>query len=78
MARQKSDAAEFVPFPTRFPKDLLDYIRDEAAASGRPINTQVVWMLEYLRQHPVDLKPPQKHSEKPQAVRKLPGRPARR
>ena len=65
MARQKSDAAEFIPFPTRFPKDLLDYIRDEAAASGRPINTQVIWMLEYLRQHPVELKPPRKQSETP-------------
>ena len=72
--RPPSDAAEFIPFPTRFPKDLLDYIRDEAAASGRPINTQVIWMLEYLRQHPIELKPPQKQREQPQATQKSPGR----
>ena len=72
MARQKSESADFIPFPTRFPKDLLDYIRDEAAASGRPVNTQVIWMLENLRQHPVDLKPPQKQREHPQVAQKPP------
>ena len=38
MARQKSDAAEFIPFPTRFPKDMLDAIKALAAEGRRPIN----------------------------------------
>lgn len=60
MSRPASEAAQFKAFLFRLPPDLLDYIRDEAAASGRPLNTQVVWMLEHLRRHPVELKPPQK------------------
>jgi hypothetical protein len=68
MARQKSDAAEFIPFPTRFPKDMLDAIKALAAEGRRPINNQILMLIEYaLAQR-----------EKPQAVRKLPGRPARR
>jgi hypothetical protein len=64
MSRPASDSAQYKAFLFRLPPDLLAYIRDEAAASGRPLNTQVVWMLEHLRQHPVDLKPPRKQRER--------------
>lgn len=46
MARQKSDAAEFIPFPTRFPKDILDAIKAQAAEGRRPINTQILMLVE--------------------------------
>lgn len=46
MARQKSDAAEFIPFPTRFPKDMLDAIKALAAAGRRPINNQILMLIE--------------------------------
>lgn len=63
MSRPASDAAQFKAFLFRLPPDLLEYLRDEAASSGRPLNTQVVWMLEHLREHPVTLKPPRKQRE---------------
>ena len=46
MARQKSDAAEFIPFPTRFPKDMLDAIKALAAEGRRPINNQILMIIE--------------------------------
>ena len=46
MARQKSDAAEFIPFPTRFPKAILDAIKAQAADGRRPINTQILMLIE--------------------------------
>jgi hypothetical protein len=52
MARQKSDASEFIPFPTRFPKDILDEIKAQAAEGRRPINTQILILIEQsLAQH---------------------------
>jgi hypothetical protein len=52
MARQKSEAAEFIPFPTRFPKDILDAIKAQAAQGRRPINTQILILIEQsLAQH---------------------------
>jgi hypothetical protein len=47
MARQKSDAAEFIPFPTRFPKDMLDAIKALAAEGRRPINNQILMLIEH-------------------------------
>jgi hypothetical protein len=64
MSRPTSEAADFKAMLFRLPPHLEAYIRDEAAAHGRPLNTQVVWMLEHLRQHPVDLKPPRKQHER--------------
>lgn len=52
MARQKSDASEFIPFPTRFPKNILAAIKAQAAAGRRPINTQILILVEQgLAQH---------------------------
>ena len=42
MARPKTAAAEFVKFPLRIPKDLMDAIRSKAAKSGAPVNTEIV------------------------------------
>jgi hypothetical protein len=67
MARQKSDAAEFIPFPTRFPKDMLDAIKALAAAGRRPINNQIIMLLEHALAH----------SEHPQPAKKRAGRPAK-
>ena len=62
MARQKSDAAEFIPFPTRFPKDMLDAIKMLAAEGRRPINNQILMIVEeWFAQH-----------EHPQAAQKPP------
>lgn len=58
MARPKTEAADFTQTILRLPADLLEYIRDEADAKGRPVNTQFIWMLEHLRRHPVELEPP--------------------
>ena len=46
MARQKSEAADFIPFPTRFPKEILDAIKAHAAEARRPINTQILMIME--------------------------------
>jgi predicted HicB family RNase H-like nuclease len=40
--RPVSAAAEFVKFPLRIPKDLMDAIRSKAARSGAPLNTEIV------------------------------------
>jgi hypothetical protein len=67
MARQKSDAAEFIPFPTRFPKDMLDSIKALAAEGRRPINNQILMLIEHaLAQSAV-----------PQPAKKRAGRPAK-
>ena len=42
MARPKTEAAEFVKFPLRIPKDLMDVLRSKAAKSGAPVNTEMV------------------------------------
>jgi hypothetical protein len=63
MSQDKATATPLRAYPIRFPPDLLEYLRTEAAAVGRPLNTQVVWMLEYLRRHPVPLAPPQTYAE---------------
>lgn len=65
MSRPASEAAQFKAFLFRLPPDLLDYLRDEAAASGRPLNTQVIWMLDYLRRHPVTLEAPRPRRRQP-------------
>lgn len=46
MARQKSESADFIPFPTRFPKDMLDAIKTLAAEGRRPINNQILMIVE--------------------------------
>jgi hypothetical protein len=64
MARQKSDAAEFIPFPTRFPKDMLDAIKAMAAEGRRPINNQILMLIEqglaHSEHHPSAQKSPRK------------------
>jgi predicted HicB family RNase H-like nuclease len=42
MARPKTAAAEFVKFPLRIPKELMDALRLKAARSGAPVNTEIV------------------------------------
>ena len=49
--RPASDAAEFIPFPTRFPKDMLDAIKAMAAAGRRPINNQILMLIEHALAH---------------------------
>ena len=39
--------AEFIPFPTRFPKDMLDQVKALAAAGRRPINNQILMLIEH-------------------------------
>jgi len=46
MARPKSDAADFVAFPVRFPRELLARIKARASQERRPINTQIIMCLE--------------------------------
>ena len=46
MARPASAAAAFIPFPTRFPKDILDAIKAMAAQGRRPINEQILILIE--------------------------------
>lgn len=46
MPREKTAAADFVAFPVRLPPDLLDFIRDQAAEDRRPVNTQIIMLLE--------------------------------
>ena len=42
MPRPKTEASEFVKFPLRIPKDLMDALRSKAAKSGAPVNTEIV------------------------------------
>lgn len=46
MARPKTEAAEFVAFPIRLPRELLELIKEQAYEVGRPVNTQIIRMLE--------------------------------
>ena len=63
MSRPTSEAADFKAMLFRLPPHLEEFLRDEAAASGRPLNTQLIWILEHFYTHPVKLKPPQKRRE---------------
>jgi predicted HicB family RNase H-like nuclease len=42
MGRPATKAADYVHFPLRLPKELMDVLRAKAAESGAPINTEVV------------------------------------
>jgi hypothetical protein len=42
MARPKTDAADFVHFALRLPKDAMDAVRARATRSGAPLNTELV------------------------------------
>ena len=70
MARQKSDAAEFIPFPTRFPKAMLAVIKALAAEGRRPINNQILILMEQaLAQSEKMPTPPPPPTRPPRATR---------
>jgi hypothetical protein len=67
MARPRTEASEFVAFPIRLPKPLLDLIKEQAFDVGRPINTQIVRMLES------DIKRIRKELKSPEVRRRMAG-----
>lgn len=46
MPRPKTEAADYERLTIRLPKDVLDTLRRKAGKIGRPLNTQVVRMLQ--------------------------------
>ena len=42
MPRPKTDAADYERFPARFPKEVMQALREVADRSGAPVNTVLI------------------------------------
>lgn len=70
MPRPKTSAADYERFPARLPSDVMQALRQNAAKSGAPINTELVKALRRALHLPVkEASVPRSPLSKPVVVR---------